>query len=246
VGRKAIAGSCAQNRSRLPYRSSSPAVFGRRSYRLNGITAKWCDAPLILRGRSVEDATLRLLTRWRDGDQQAATELFQRHYARLVELAHRHLSIRFAHRIDPEDVAQSVCRTFLTNAQNGKFVLQRSGDLWRLLVAITLHKLQHQVRHHLASKRAVDQERKFGGEDSLLNLQPDLLARDPSPDDAVALVDLLQRSLKGFNPLHRRMIELRLQGHRLEEIAASTGRTRITVIRVLEQFKRCLEQANAK
>src|SRR5580704_7330521 len=123
----------------------------------------------------------RLVARWREGDQHAAAELFERYGDRLIALARSRLSPKFAHRVDAEEVVQSVYRVFFADARAGRYELQRGGDLWQLLVAITLHKLQNQVKRNTSHKRSVERERSFGSEDSLLGIQADLLARDPSP-----------------------------------------------------------------
>jgi RNA polymerase sigma-70 factor (ECF subfamily) len=185
----------------------------------------------------VDEASLALVARWRGGDQQAATELFQRYAQRLIGLARNHLSSRLSNRLDPEDVVQSVCRSFFTGARDGRYMLQQSGDLWRLLVAMTLNKLHDKARRHTAEKRSVDREASFGSEESLFGMQAEALAREPSPEEATTLVDLLENVLRPFDGPHRRMIELRLQGYPLDEIAADTGHCRHTVMRVLKRVR---------
>jgi RNA polymerase sigma factor (sigma-70 family) len=181
--------------------------------------------------------SLTLLARWRDGDQAAATELFQRYAVRLIGLAQRRLSERLAARVDPEDVIQSVYGSFFAGARNGRFVLQRSGDLWRLLVAITLHKVRRQVRHHTAQKRSINRETSPAGGENVPDIPAELLAQEPSPEEAVALAETLEGVLQRLKPLHRRMIELRLQGHTIPEIAVDTQRSLSTVEEVLHQVK---------
>jgi DNA-directed RNA polymerase specialized sigma24 family protein len=60
---------------------------------------------------------------------------------------------------------------------------------------------------------------------------------------AVALVDELEQLMRHLDPLQRRMLELRLQGHNLHEIAEQTQRSLSTVCRVLDRVKRQLEEA---
>src|SRR6202022_1988105 len=102
-----------------------------------------------------------LVARWRAGDQQAAAELFQRYADRLIALARSRLSARLARTVDPEDVVHSAYRSFFADPRAGRYDLERGGDLWRLLVAITLHKLYHQVDRSKAAKRNVDREVSF-------------------------------------------------------------------------------------
>jgi RNA polymerase sigma-70 factor (ECF subfamily) len=183
-----------------------------------------------------------LVARWRQGDQQAATELFRRYAGRLVALAKSRLSRKMASRVDPEDVVQSVYRCFFADTREGRYELERGGDLWHLLVTITLHKLQLQIKKNTRQKRAVDREETFGSENRLLGIGAKMFAQDPSPVEALAMVEELEQLMRPLAPLHRRMLELRLQGYTLEEIAGQTGRTQRTVRRVLERLKEQLAQ----
>src|SRR4029077_20290698 len=119
--------------------------------------------------------------------------------------------------VDPEDVVQSVYRSFFLDSRDGRFQLQRGGDLWQLLVTMTLHKLTNQVNRHAAQKRAVSRERNFGSEDSLFGIGAPRLAKQPSPVEALALADQLEQLLRTLEPPQRRIVELRLQGYNLDE-----------------------------
>src|SRR5262245_10269770 len=100
-----------------------------------------------------------LLAQWRAGNQQAAAKLFQRYADRLTALARSRLSSRVNRRVDAEDVVLSAYRSFFAGASAGRFEVERGGDLWRLLVSLTLRKLYRQVKHNSRQKRAVQRER---------------------------------------------------------------------------------------
>jgi RNA polymerase sigma factor (sigma-70 family) len=185
--------------------------------------------------------SLQLLARWQKGDQQAATLLFQRHAARLVLLARSQLSAKLAHRVDPEDVVQSVYRSFFVESREGRYQLEHGGDLWQLLVTMTIHKLTNAANRLGTQKRALARERTFGSEDSLFGLGAPKLARAPSVEEAVALADLLEEILRALAPPQRRIVEMRLQGYNLDEIAAEIPCSLSTVRRVLERIKEQLE-----
>jgi RNA polymerase sigma factor (sigma-70 family) len=185
----------------------------------------------------VDDESAALVARWSAGDERAAEELVGRYTGRLLALARAHLSSRLVARFDPEDVVQSAYRSFFVDAKRDRFVLERSGDLWRLLAAITLNKLYRQVRRERAAKRSPDRERSFGGESSFLNLSPQAAAEEPSSQEAIAVVEELELVMLRFNPLQRRMIELRLQGHAIKEIAEDVNRSERYVHAVLEDLK---------
>jgi RNA polymerase sigma factor (sigma-70 family) len=188
------------------------------------------------------DDAADLMARWRQGDQQAATELFQRYTDRLIGLARSRLSSCLAQRLDPEDVVQSAMRSFFSGTREGRYQLERGGDLWQLLVSITLHKLHKKVRRNTALKRDPGREQSFEAEANGPDLVDLLLAREPSPIEAVALVDEVEQVMRRLQPGPRRMLELRLQGYNLEEIAAATQKGVTTVRRALKEIKQAFER----
>jgi RNA polymerase sigma-70 factor (ECF subfamily) len=190
----------------------------------------------------MDDASVNLLARWQSGDQQAASELFHRYAERLIALAHSRLSAKLATRAAPEDVVQSVYCSFFAGARDGRYVLQQSGDLWRLLVTITLNKVQHQLKRHTSGKRSITMEQPLETGDGSLLIPPELLVNEPTPDESVALTELVEKVMAPLEPLQRRIVELRLQGHGVTEIAEMTGRTRPTVRRVLDRVKEQLAE----
>ena len=48
--------------------------------------------------------------------------------------------------------------------------------------------------------------------------------------------------MRQLDPLYRRVMELRLNGYKLEEIAVTVGRSERTVCRVLDEIKWHLEE----
>lgn len=192
----------------------------------------------------MDEASANLLARWQAGDEQAADQLFHRYATRLIALARSRLAAKLAGRIDAEDVVQSAYRSFFAGAREGNFELAQGGDLWRLLVNLTLHKLHDQVKHHTRAKRSIDAEFGFGSEDSLHGLKPPSGA-EASPVAAAALADEVEHLMRGLEPHERRVLELRLQGHTLYEIAGLTSRSLATVCRVLDRLKSRLSQESA-
>jgi RNA polymerase sigma-70 factor (ECF subfamily) len=199
---------------------------------------------LLVESETVAETTGTLVARWREGDQQAATELFSRYANRLIALTRKRLSDKLAGHIDPEDVVQSVYRSFFADTREGRYEIKRGGDLWQLLVTITLHKLTDKVRQNKAVRRAVDREHNFGSEDSLMGMQAHITSHQPTPVEAAVLAEQVEQLMAQLVPLHRRMLERRLQGYNLAEIAAEMQCSQRTVIRVLERIKQQLSQMN--
>ena len=175
-----------------------------------------------------------LLERFRGGDESAAEALFTRYFERLGALARRRLTSRLARRMDPEDVVLSVYRSFFVDARQGRFVLGRDGDLWRLLSSIAVHKLLKRVRRESAGRRS------FAAEVSLDSAEGGRIPGrrvDPSPEDALALADELEQVFSRLDPFARRVLELRLQGLKIGEIAEDSGRSERSVRRALTQIR---------
>ncbi len=184
-----------------------------------------------------------LMARWRNGDQEAAEVLFRRYVERLLALARSRMTSWLARRVDADDVVQSAYRTFFVGVLAGRYTARRiTAMLWRLLASITIHKVRHQVERHTAGKRAVSRERPFESESGPVRFQGRILAREPTPDQAAALADTLEEVFRDLEPLERRMVELRLQGSGLDEIAAGVRRSERTVRRILELVKGRLRQ----
>src|SRR5687768_11333472 len=62
-----------------------------------------------------------LLRRYRRGEEDAATELYLRYAGRLRVLADTRASPELKQRVDPEDIVQSVFRTFFRRAAVGQY-----------------------------------------------------------------------------------------------------------------------------
>jgi RNA polymerase sigma factor (sigma-70 family) len=184
-------------------------------------------------------SSIELLKQWQAGDQRAAHELYNRYGQRLMALVGSRLSPQLAPRLDAEDVVQSAYRSFFVRARDGRIVLERAGDLWQLLLAITLNKLHRLVKHHQAKKRAVGREQAEGRQAPRTAPEP---AYDSFTVEALALAEALAKIRQTSTAVDFRVVELRLQGYTVEEIAAEMQRGERTVRRVLERTKLQLEQ----
>jgi RNA polymerase sigma-70 factor (ECF subfamily) len=184
-----------------------------------------------------DEHSTELVARWQDGDSGAAEELFERYAARLVGLARSRLSEKLARRLDAEDVVQSAFRSFFDGLRQGQYELPHRGDLWRLLVSITLHKLYRQARRHGAEKRDMSREVSLGDHPEGWPVAVQQLAAEPAPGEVVALAEEVERLLGRLDERHRQVAELRLAGYTQDEIAATVQRSQRTIRRWLEEIK---------
>lgn len=189
--------------------------------------------------RNFADESRLLLERYQAGDERAAEVIFHRYLERLVQLAGKQLSEKLRRRVAPEDIVQSVFRSFFGKAQEGRFTLERAGDLWRLLASITKHKLLKQAEHHRQQKRAISREEALA-HDAETN-PAEMFAVEPTDLEGLALADEVEKIMEELDPLQRTMLESRLQGQAIPEIAETVERSERTVRRFLGGMRDRLE-----
>ncbi len=190
----------------------------------------------------MSDDSVQLLERWRNGDEQAAAILFDRYVDRLLALARSRLSERMQRRVGPEDVVQLAYGSFFRRTSQQQYTLEKSGDLWGLLAAITITKLQQQVEFHSAQKRRVYAEESQQAGGSTFGIQPQALVQQPTPAEAAAMIEEVKAVMEGLDPLSRRILELALQNASIEEISDQIHRSGRTVRRVLQSVREQLEK----
>lgn len=188
----------------------------------------------------MEPTSAELFARYQQGDETAANEIFSRYVHRLTVLARSRLSARLAQRTDAEDIVMSAYRSFFIGSRAGRFSLTRSGDLWRLLVTMTMHKLYRQATHHSAEKRAMTAEATVPIDHNGIAQQ--IPARDPTPEEVMMLSDDLEAIFEQLDSLGRRVLELRLSGERLADIAKETHVSERTVRRTLNIIRRVVSE----
>lgn len=176
-----------------------------------------------------------LVERCRAGSESAAAELFNRYVSRLLGVARRRIGERMNSRLDPEDVVQSVFRTFFSRLKNEQFEIVDDDDLSKLLVRITLHKTLRQIAYHRAARRDPNQEAPQG--EVSRNDIFQAMTREPTPETVVTFIDQLDHFLKRLSPEDQQILTLRLQGNSTDEIAAQLNTYDRKIRRVLERVR---------
>lgn len=168
-------------------------------------------------------------------------QVFERFTRRLIGLARHHLEPRVRQRVDPEDIVQSVYKSFFLRygePTGGPFDLD---GLWNLLTLITLRKCADRARYHRADRRDLQREVPATlAADSTFRFEA--VDREPTPDEAALLGETVEQVLSGFELDERAIIELSLQGYSTEEVSRQVGRAERSVRRVRERVKKRLER----
>jgi RNA polymerase sigma-70 factor (ECF subfamily) len=172
-----------------------------------------------------------LVARYRRGQEDAATQLYLRYARRLRALVRARCSPQLARRVEPDDIVQSVFRRFFRQVIRGDYDVPPGEELWGLFLVIALNKIRTEENFHRAGKR--DVRLAAAGADQQAILQ--------ATEDADSDFELIQFTIDdalSCLPQHQRdMVELRIQGHEVAEIARRSGRSKRTVERCLQEVR---------
>jgi RNA polymerase sigma factor (sigma-70 family) len=177
----------------------------------------------------------------REGDQEAAQQLWERYFRRLVGLARGQLANGPKRMADEEDVALSAFASFCRRLEEGYFPrLTDRDELWSLLVTITQRKA-------LALRKREHRQKRGGGHvrgDSALLLAEgahgwaEVLSREPTPAFAAEMADQYRRLLGLLDSdEQRRIVQWKLEGYTNAEIAERLGCVVVTVERRLRLIR---------
>jgi RNA polymerase sigma factor (sigma-70 family) len=178
------------------------------------------------------------ISRWIDplkgGDSDAAQQLWERYFPRLVWLARRRLCAAAPRAADEEDVALSAFASFCRGVQAGRFPrLDDRDSLWKILVVFTARKASHLLRDEGRQKRRGGRTSLDAGSEDAALLQQ-VLSREPTPAFAAEVAEQCQRLLALLDNLELTQVAgLKMEGYTNDEIAAQLHCTRRTVQRRL-------------
>ncbi len=173
-----------------------------------------------------------LLERYRRGSDDAATQLYLRYARRLYGLAQAQLGPGLRHCVDVDELVQSVFGSFFRRAARGYYDVPAGEELWRLFLVLALHKIRNQAAYHHAAKRDVRRT------------EPALVERGDDGDDAayVFLQLAVAEALERLPALQRQLVEMRIEGCEVTDMAQKTGRSRRTVERLLQEARQRLSE----
>lgn len=174
--------------------------------------------------------------RYRRGENDGPTLLFLRYAGRLRALAAAQSGPGLAARVAPEDIVQTVFRTFFRRAATGQYDVPEGEEIWKLLLVIALHKIRDAADFHRAARRDVRQTAAGAAYEQAV-----ASAHGPDEEALAVLNMVVDEVLDALPPGHRAVVELRIEGYEVAEIAERQGRSRRTVERVLQEFRRRLD-----
>ncbi|MBL8810275.1 MAG: sigma-70 family RNA polymerase sigma factor [Planctomycetaceae bacterium] len=176
-----------------------------------------------------------LIRRLRAGSDDAATQLYLRYAERLMQLSRQQVGKDLAPRLDADDIVQSVFRTFFRRVRSGNYDVPDGEELWKLFLVIGLNKIRSAATFHRAAKRNVGVT--SAGDESLAQ------SAGGSSEESLQLLKMTIDEVLSQQPeAVRQMIQLRIEGYEVAEIATRSGRSKRSVERILQGFKEQLQQ----
>ena len=176
------------------------------------------------------------VTHWineiKGGNHAVVQALWERYFAKLVQLAKLELRGTQRRVADEEDVAQNVFVSFCRAAENGRFPdLADRESLWRLLIRMTARKAIDQRRHEARLRRG-------GGDDAPERYGDDALALvvgdAPSPEFAAIMAEEFQRLLDHLGDPQLQALALgKMEGYTNDEMKERLGCSLRTIERRL-------------
>jgi RNA polymerase sigma-70 factor (ECF subfamily) len=177
-----------------------------------------------------------LVMRLRGGDEQAATEFYDRYVKRVYGLVHQQMAEHLRAVVQPEDIVQSVFKSIFRGLTSGDYNAPHGGSLWHLIAIVAVHKVRRNARRRMADKR---DERRSQSIDSLQNFEA------ASGVTAEEFELAIRESVEGLKPIEQEVVMLRVQGYSVEEISNKLQRSRRGIERnlhaVREKFIQILE-----
>lgn len=177
-----------------------------------------------------------LLRHVEKGNEDAAAEVYVRFAHRLRALVKSQCSDQLAQRVEPDDIVQSVFRRFFRRASEGGYQVPPGEELWGIFLVIALNKIRTEENFHRAGKR--DLRMTASNQQAELVLQQ---FADNTQETALLLQLTVKEAIEQLPALQQQLVELRIQGYSVNELAEQTGRSRRTVERNLQTAREKLQ-----
>ncbi len=155
------------------------------------------------------DSFAEIIERLERGDEQAANEIFSRFSHRLIALTRTRLDTAILNKVDPEDVVQSVFRSFFTRQAEGQFEFANWDSMWGLLAKLTLRKCGRRTENLLAACRDIRRELQPPGNDSESAAGSwEAVTRDPTPQEVAVFHETISELFAELDDVQQKILEL--------------------------------------
>ena len=169
-----------------------------------------------------EPSATALISKLRNGDEEAARLLWDRFFAQLITLTRSRLQTSSRAMSDEEDIVLSAMKSFCIGMRNGRFPeLSSRESLWRLLLTITLRKIADKQNYDRRGKRDVEKQQLNSSPDADQNAEVNLfVSREPNPEIAAECAEQISRLLESLeNEDLKKVAIMKMEGYTNIEVA---------------------------
>jgi len=196
-------------------------------------------------GSSTDSSVTQWLHALKEGDNESATQIWQRYFSGLATIAQKYLQASPKRMADEEDVVINAFQAFFNGVKHDTFrQLEDRHDLWQILVMLTSRTAIKQALRERRQKRGAGQVQTESAIPGLDSENPSLNINSvqgavPTPDFVVMMVqqcDVLMKHLP--DDTLRDIALLRFEGFSNQEIADRLVVHERTVERKLNLIRR--------
>jgi RNA polymerase sigma-70 factor (ECF subfamily) len=174
-----------------------------------------------------------LVQRIREGDDDAATLFYERYAGRVMGFVQTQASGRLKQQVEPEDLVQSIFKSVFRGMESRGYDAPQGGTLWQLIAVVAIHKVRKNAARRNAAKRDARRTQSLDSVDDI----------NGSETESTQEMELAVReAITSLSAQEQAVVNLRLQGYSVEEIAEKLERSQRTVERRLQQAREALSQ----
>ena len=175
-----------------------------------------------------------LIQRVSDGSEEAAWEIIDRHGEAIFRAVRRSLNTRMRQRFDSADFVQLVWQSFFRKPA-GFDRFSSPEEMAAFLIGMARNKIKMETRRCLVRPTEnMNRERYLN--DSSEQLGDTLRSREPEPVDVVIAKERYDQFLQDKPEHYRKIIRMKIAGHKQRDIASAVGVDERTVRRVLKNL----------
>ena len=204
--------------------------------------------PTAAEADEVYDTVVDWVNRLQAGDQEAAAEIWDAYYRRLIGLARARMDQLPKRTADEEDIVLNAFDSFFRGVEKNRFVdLTDRDSLWRVLAMLTARKVAREIEYRMTQKRGegkIRGESIFASEDNTDGPQLGDLNWDSK--QTPAFLAEMREQMEGLLDLLpdtelRTIALMKLEGATNQEIAENLGFVERTIERKLTRIRELWE-----
>jgi RNA polymerase sigma-70 factor (ECF subfamily) len=171
---------------------------------------------------ATDDEFAKLMSQVRSGDQAAAWTLIEVYGSHVLKVIRRSLNNQLRSKFDSQDFVQTVWKSFFRD-RDRLLAMQSPEQLVGYIQAIARNKVIDETRRRQTAKYNIAREEGFD----------DAIGNGPRPSEIAIVRETWDRLMAGKSDDHRRVVEMRFQGHTFAEIAKELSINERTARRVI-------------